>query len=250
MRKWWRANAPPYLDYPGFDLPKLEVVRIPFEGKEIVGYLRLTDDPRTAPLMIGPEPDDTGHRDAPGAKDSYPGRGALTLNCKENSMGLQHGTGIRRVVTGHTADGAAIVAIEDWHSTAAISRGDAEFALIWTTPTVPADNNDDTDGATRDAGMTLHSGSVIRVVDIGPSEVSPMHRSNSIDYGILLSGELELELEGGTVARMAPGDIVVQRGTNHLWRNPSRLDWCRIAFILIEAKAVQVDGRDLPEIHP
>lgn len=55
-----------------------------------------------------------------------------------------------------------------------------------------------------------------------------MHRSNSIDYGILLSGELELE--GGSVARLAPGDIVVQRGTNHLRGNRSRCDWCRICF--------------------
>jgi len=165
-------------------------------------------------------------------------------------MGLRHGTDIRRVVTGHTAVGAATIMIDDQRSTAPVGRGDAEFALIWTTPTVPADNNDDTDGATREAGLTLHGGSVIRVVDIGPGQVSPMHRSNSIDYGILLSGELELELDGGAVTKLAPGDIVVQRGTNHLWRNPNREDWCRIAFILTEAQAVRIDGRDLPEIHP
>lgn len=49
-----------------------------------------------------------------------------------------------------------------------VGRGDAEFVLIWTTPTVPADNNNDADGATREAGLTLHGGSVIRVVDIDP----------------------------------------------------------------------------------
>jgi quercetin dioxygenase-like cupin family protein len=165
-------------------------------------------------------------------------------------MGLQHGTTIRRVVTGHARDGAATIMIDDRRTPVGVARGDAEFALVWTTPTVPADNNDDTDGATREAGLTLHGGSVIRVVDIGPGEVSPMHRSNSIDYGILLSGELELELEGGAVTKLAPGDIVVQRGTNHLWRNPNPRDWCRIAFILTEAKAVRVNGQELPEIHP
>jgi quercetin dioxygenase-like cupin family protein len=115
---------------------------------------------------------------------------------------------------------------------------------------VPADNNDETDGAIRDAGLTLPGGSVIRIVDLGPGTVSPMHRSNSIDYGILLSGALELELEGGERRKLSPGDIVVQRGTNHLWRNPSESEWCRIAFILIEAAPVRIDGRDLPEIHP
>jgi quercetin dioxygenase-like cupin family protein len=165
-------------------------------------------------------------------------------------MGITHGTDIRRVVTGHGADGLACIVTDDHRKPVGVARGDAEFALIWTTPTVPADNNDDTDGATREAGLTLHGGSVIRVVDIGPGEVSPMHRSNSIDYGILLSGVLELELEGGAVARLAPGDIVVQRGTNHLWRNPDPKAWCRIAFILIEASPVEIDGRPLPEIHP
>jgi quercetin dioxygenase-like cupin family protein len=164
-------------------------------------------------------------------------------------MGIDHGSDVRRVVTAHGEDGIARIIIDDRHMPRHVGRGDAEFVLVWTTPTVPADNNDDTDGALRDAGLTLHGGSVIRVVDIGPGEVSPMHRSNSIDYGILLSGELELELEGGAVTKLTPGDIVVQRGTNHLWRNPSRTAWCRIAFILIEAAPVRIDGQDLPEIH-
>jgi quercetin dioxygenase-like cupin family protein len=131
-----------------------------------------------------------------------------------------------------------------------VGRGDAKFALIWTTPTVPADNNDDTDGAKREAGLTLHGGSVIRVVDLAPAEASPMHRSNSIDYGIVLSGAVELELEGGDTTKLGPGNIIIQRGTNHLWRNPSTTEWCRIVFVLIEASPVQVDGVDLPEIHP
>lgn len=156
----------------------------------------------------------------------------------------------RRVVTGHDPAGRATIAIDDRRALQGVKRGDARFALIWTTPTVPADNNDPTDGATRDAGLTLHGGSVIRVVDLAPGRESPMHRSNSIDYGVLISGELELELDGGHKTRLAPGDIVVQRGTNHLWRNPSATEWCRIVFVLIEAAPVRIEGRDLEEIHP
>jgi|SRR4051812_41456498 len=158
--------------------------------------------------------------------------------------------GIRRVVTGHTPDGRANIRIDDRIVPKDIGRGDAKFALIWTTAKVPADNNDDTDGATRAAGLTLHGGSVIRVVDMAPAQVSPMHRSNSIDYGIIMSGALELELEGGETSRLGPGDIVVQCGTNHLWRNPSSTQWCRIVFILIEAAPVRINGVDLEEIHP
>lgn len=158
--------------------------------------------------------------------------------------------GIRRVVTGHDSNGRANIAMDDRRMPIGVARGDAKFALIWTTPTVPADNNDDTDGATRPAGLTLHGGSVIRVVDLAPGQESPMHRSNSIDYGIVLSGAVELELEGGDATTLGAGHIVVQRGTNHLWRNPSPTEWCRIVFVLIEASAVTIDGVDLPEIHP
>jgi quercetin dioxygenase-like cupin family protein len=154
------------------------------------------------------------------------------------------------VVTGHDPAGRANIWIDERIAPVDVGRGDAKFALIWTTPTVPADNNDDTDGATRAAGLTLHGGSVIRVVDLAPAQASPMHRSNSIDYGIILKGELELELDGGATTRLGAGDIVVQRGTNHRWRNPSASEWCRIVFVLIEAAPVRVAGIDLAEIHP
>jgi quercetin dioxygenase-like cupin family protein len=165
-------------------------------------------------------------------------------------VGISNATDVRRVVTGHGSDGRAGIWMDTEIAPKRIASGDAKFALVWTTPTVPVDNNDPTDGATREAGLTLHGGSVIRVVDLAPSQVSPMHRSNSIDYGIVLSGALELELDGGDVARLGPGDIVVQRGTNHLWRNPSATEWCRIVFVLIEASPARVNGVDLEEIHP
>lgn len=155
----------------------------------------------------------------------------------------------RRVVTGHDAMGLAIVRSDDVLTPSPIPSGDAAFQLIWTTPTVPADLNASTDGPAS-AGLTLHGGSVIRIVDMLPGKASPMHRSWSIDYGIVLSGALELELEDGSVTPLAAGDVVVQRGTNHLWRNPSPDTICRIAFVLIEALPVTIDGRALPEIQP
>ena len=124
------------------------------------------------------------------------------------------------------------------------------MALVWTTAAVPADNNDEIDGRVRDAGVTINKGSVIRIVDMLPGGQSPMHRTNSIDYGIVLSGQLELELEDGVKTLLGPGDIVVQRGTNHLWRNPSDSEICRIVFILIEAPAYRHNGAPLEEHKP
>jgi len=154
---------------------------------------------------------------------------------------------VRRVVTGHDENARAVFRSDELLQPQPIPSGDAEFALVWTTATVPADNNDETDGRTREAGVTLNGGSVIRIVDMLPGGVSPLHRTNSIDYGIVLSGELELELDDGVQTRLGPGDIVVQRGTNHLWRNPSRTETCRIAFILIQAQPYLHDGIPLAE---
>lgn len=157
---------------------------------------------------------------------------------------------VRRVVTGHDGNGRARVKSDEKFPTRTIPSGDAAFALIWTTATTPADNNDETDGRLRDAGLTLNQGSVIRIVDMLPGCASPMHRTNSIDYGIVLSGQLELELDDGVKTRLGPGDIVVQRGAMHLWRNPSAAEPCRIAFILIEAAPYLHDGKPLPEVKP
>ncbi len=156
---------------------------------------------------------------------------------------------VQRVVTGHDENGRAVFKSEDFEPTKTIPTGDAAFLLVWTTETVPADLNDETDGRFRDAGLTINQGSVIRIVDMLPGGVSPMHRTNSIDYGIILSGEVELELDDGVTKTIREGGIIVQRGTNHLWRNVTDKP-CRIAFILIEAPAYLHNGAPLPEHKP
>lgn len=157
---------------------------------------------------------------------------------------------VRRVVTAHDVAGKAVFGGDEAFEPEVVPSGDAAMAVIWTTATVPADNNDETDGRERPAGLTLHGGSVIRIVDMLPGGASPMHRTNSIDYGIVLSGEVELELEDGASRLLGPGDIIVQRGTIHRWRNPSATETSRIVFVLIEASAARVGGAELPELHP
>ncbi|KQM97212.1 cupin [Sphingobium sp. Leaf26] len=156
---------------------------------------------------------------------------------------------VQRVVTGHNADGRAIFKSEDMAPTRMVPSGDAAFLLLWTTKTVPADNNDEIDGRERDAGLTLNQGSVIRIVDMLPGKQSPKHRTNSIDYGIVMLGEIELELDDGRKTTVREGGIIVQRGTNHLWRNVTDKP-CRIAFILIEAPAYLHHGEPLREMKP
>ena len=148
---------------------------------------------------------------------------------------------IRRIVTGHNEEAKAIVKTDDVLNGHLVDGGIAAFIKVWTTNTSPADNNDESDGALRETGLTCPGGTVLRIVDFAPGCKSPMHRTTSIDYGIVLEGEMAMELDGGSVTHLKAGDVVVQRGTNHLWHNRSdRL--CRMAFVLIEAKPLAIGG--------
>lgn len=155
-------------------------------------------------------------------------------------------TTIRRIVTGHDAASRAVVRSDSELDGQAVDGGVASFIKVWTTDTSPADNNDDTDGALRATGLTCPGGTVLRIVDFAPGCRSPMHRTRSIDYGIVLEGELTMELDGGSVTRLTAGDVVVQRGTNHLWHNTGTRP-CRMAFVLVDAKPVQAGGVTLEQ---
>jgi quercetin dioxygenase-like cupin family protein len=71
-----------------------------------------------------------------------------------------------------------------------------------------------------------------------------MHRTESLDYGICLEGECDMELDGGETVTVRAGDVVVQRGTNHLWHNRGTVP-CRFAWILLDALPAEVGGRTL-----
>lgn len=158
---------------------------------------------------------------------------------------------LKRVVTGHDRHGRAVVHSRTELEPVPIASGDAAFVTLWSTAEVPVNLNDETDGGKRDVGLTLEHGSVIRVVDMLPGGVSPMHRTRSIDYGIVLSGEVELELDDGVVETCRAGDVIVQRGTIHRWRNPSNDNPCRIVFVLIEAReGFLQNGEPLEVVEP
>ncbi len=157
---------------------------------------------------------------------------------------------IRRIVTGHDPSGRAVVRTDEHLPGTQSPTGDAAFTLVWTTATAPVDNDDETDGRDRAVGLSLQGGSVLRIVDLLPGRRSAMHRTNSLDYGIVLSGSVELELDDGAVTTVNAGEIIVQRGTIHAWRNPSTDNTVRMAFVLLDATPATVDGVPLPEKSP
>lgn len=82
---------------------------------------------------------------------------------------------------------------------------------------------------------------------MAPGVTSPMHRTVSLDYGIVLLGEVELVLDSGDKKVMKVGDICVQRGTNHAWRNTSETEWARMMYVLQPALPIEIDGKPLNE---
>jgi hypothetical protein len=172
---------------------------------------------------------------------------------------------VRRVVTGHDSSGRAVITSDGAPPT--VVHLDAVpgtvFHEIWATEEVPArvDNGPDpTVGSLQLAPPT--GGTRIRVVDIPPDSVqdavSPeeataafaqiggsdahgaggphalMHRTESVDYGIVVSGEIWLVVDDGET-KLGPGDVVVQRGTNHAWSNRTE-ETARMAFVLVDGE--------------
>ncbi|MEY2943489.1 MAG: hypothetical protein RLY97_1503, partial [Pseudomonadota bacterium] len=116
---------------------------------------------------------------------------------------------IRRVVTGHDSAGKAVVTADSVLDSKPNPTGSSLFTLVWTTATTPVDNDDPTDGRERSVGLTLPGGSVLRVVDLLPRNCAPMHRTNSLDYGIVLNGAIELVLDDDDVTLVEAGCIII-----------------------------------------
>jgi quercetin dioxygenase-like cupin family protein len=97
-------------------------------------------------------------------------------------------------------------------------------------------------------GVMIPGGTVLRMVDMPPGATSPMHRTVSLDYGVVLEGEVELILDNGESRTMRRGDLSVQRGTIHAWKNVTGEGrWARMLYILQESKPLNVDGQELEE---
>jgi mannose-6-phosphate isomerase-like protein (cupin superfamily) len=177
---------------------------------------------------------------------------------------------MRRVVTGHSAEGQSIF-VSDGEPPRVIklhNRPGLEQVEVWATPNIPdnpADEKDPTPtllslvpspGETRFRIVRFPSAlEAVRAVEAGIDPVAlakeylqkapglaeahepggfGWHRTNTVDYGIVLSGRIRLELDNGVKRTLEQGDCVIQNGTRHAWRNEFE-DPCFMAFIMIGA---------------
>ena len=88
---------------------------------------------------------------------------------------------------------------------------------------------------------------MLRYVDFAPGYECMMHRTQSLDYGIVLEGSIVSVLDSGEETTMHRGDVMVQRATMHAWRNPSETEWARMIFCLQDCKPLHVGGIHMAE---
>jgi quercetin dioxygenase-like cupin family protein len=148
---------------------------------------------------------------------------------------------IRRVVTGTDADGRSVIAIDDNPAVRSVGTGEDARTIVdvWSTISTLTSPSD---AAAAGPGLGPNA-TEIRVVELPPGARRDMHRTDTIDYGLVLSGELYVVLERGETL-LRPGDIIVQRGTNHAWQNRSDAP-VRIAFINMSGQTT--DGKRCPD---
>ncbi len=165
----------------------------------------------------------------------------------------------RRVVTGHDAQGKAVVLFDN--ALPAKQRGSNGMTMLWVTTEFPVDVAVSADRAQMQVGVPPPAnGTIFRIVDFAPAAppaapvdhrqilvsmgIDPAtqgyarhantHRTRTIDYAIVLDGEIDMLLDDSEI-HVKAGDMLVQQGTNHAWVNNGTKP-CRIAFILIDAK--------------
>jgi quercetin dioxygenase-like cupin family protein len=151
---------------------------------------------------------------------------------------------VRRIVTGHDKDGRAIVQIDEVSQNLRSARPGATACVIWTSEGFPIDNTGTEDEGLRETGTTHENGTVFRILELQPDNIPRVHRTDSLDYAVIMKGEIDMELETGEITHLKAGDVVVQRGTVHNWIN-NGTEPCVIAFVLIAAKPVEIGGKVL-----
>ncbi|ETI24253.1 hypothetical protein G647_03622 [Cladophialophora carrionii CBS 160.54] len=152
-------------------------------------------------------------------------------------------------ITTHNSVGKAAVHSSYSNQWAWFPERAVGFNVVYTTDHFPVSLNDDADikshqetMASGQLGLVKKGGTVCRIVDFGPGGTPLMHRTQSLDYGVVLEGTIEMELDDGSVTVLKRGDVAVQRGTNHAWRNPSKTEWTRMLFVLQDCQPVVVGG--------
>jgi quercetin dioxygenase-like cupin family protein len=146
---------------------------------------------------------------------------------------------LRRVVTGHDAENRAKMLIDGPVTNVMTGHSGSFVHQIWSTGRHPADNAAgeaiDDAGAGPIVPVPPRNGTRFMVVDYAPGNHGRMHRTETVDYVIVLAGAIDLELDAGATVHLETGDVLVQRGTVHAWLNRGS-ETARVACVLVDAE--------------
>ena len=149
---------------------------------------------------------------------------------------------IRRVVTGHDGKGVAKVLIDAAATNAKFPQAGTVSTMMWCTDGAPARipiGEEIEDMGARLLGTAPPAeGTRFAVIDFPPGNRPHMHRTETVDYVIVIEGEIEMDMDQSTV-KLKAGDILIQRGTNHAWATRSSKR-ARVAFVLIDAEPLGI----------
>ena len=149
---------------------------------------------------------------------------------------------IRRVVTGHDKSNVAKVLLDAPATNAKFPQAGTVSTMMWCTDGAPASmpvGVEIEDFGARILGTAPPAkGTRFAVIDFPPGNHPNMHRTETIDYVIVIEGEIEMDMDDSTV-RLKQGDIMIQRGTNHAWANRSQKR-ARVAFVLVDAEPLGI----------
>lgn len=157
-------------------------------------------------------------------------------------------------ITTHNASGQAILHSSEQPEATAYPEHKFASTNLYTTSSMPVSLNDDIDIKQHNElissgklGVVQPRGTVVRFADFAPNSVGFMHRSQSLDYGIVLEGNVVLELDDGSKTHMTKGDVAIQRATMHAWINLSQTEWARVLFVLQDCESLIVNGKRFKE---
>ncbi|KAI9166460.1 Cupin-domain-containing oxidoreductase virC [Paramyrothecium foliicola] len=157
----------------------------------------------------------------------------------------------RLIITSHATSGASVFGSDSQVPLfAPIGPTGSSFSVFDIREAVPVNNSKNAKSHAKVVPRCPPQGTLFCITNIPPKFTVPMHRTLSLDYCIILGGEIVLRLDSGEEKSVKAGEFIIQAGSNHQWINKTT-ESCRIAFVMVGAEKLKLDdGTELESINP